>query len=134
MALTRTSGSPEGSLEISLFLGHGVATTAFAYSLVEPISLTAVSAGVLMGRVRCLPLHVRCLERRGDGLRPEGEEPGLGDSPGESAHITVLHRILDDDICRPDGNGPDGSAPEHDAPNGVPAPLGHLTNIISKRI
>jgi len=40
---------PRGFPEISLFLGHGVATTAFAYSLVEPVSLTAVSAGVLMG-------------------------------------------------------------------------------------
>jgi len=40
---------PRGLPEISLFLGHGVAVTAFAYSLVEPVSLTAASAGILMG-------------------------------------------------------------------------------------
>jgi len=40
---------PRGFPEICLFLGHGVATTTFAYSLVEPVSLTAISAGVLMG-------------------------------------------------------------------------------------
>jgi len=40
---------PKGLPEISLFLGHGLATTAFAYSLVEPVTLTAVSAGILMG-------------------------------------------------------------------------------------
>lgn len=40
---------PRGFPEISLFLGHGLATTAFAYSLVEPVTLTAVSAGILTG-------------------------------------------------------------------------------------
>jgi len=40
---------PKGLPEIALFLGHGVATTTFAYSLVEPISLSAISAGVLVG-------------------------------------------------------------------------------------
>jgi len=40
---------PRGLPEISLFLGHGLATTAFAYSLIEPVSLTAVSAGILTG-------------------------------------------------------------------------------------
>jgi len=40
---------PKGLPEIPLFLGHGFAVTAFAYSLVEPVSLTAVSAGILMG-------------------------------------------------------------------------------------
>jgi len=40
---------PRGLPEIPLFLGHGFAVTAFAYSLVEPISLTAVSAGILLG-------------------------------------------------------------------------------------
>jgi len=40
---------PRGLPEIPLFLGHGLATTAFAYSLVEPVTLTAVSAGILLG-------------------------------------------------------------------------------------
>jgi len=40
---------PRGLPEIPLFLGHGLATTAFAYGLVEPVSLTAVSAGILLG-------------------------------------------------------------------------------------
>jgi len=40
---------PEGLPEIPLFLGHGFAVTAFAYSLVEPVTLTAISAGVLLG-------------------------------------------------------------------------------------
>jgi len=35
--------------EISLFLGHGFATTGFAYSLVKPFDLTAFAAGVLLG-------------------------------------------------------------------------------------
>jgi len=40
---------PRGLPEIPLFLGHGFAVTVFAYSLVEPINLTAVSAGILLG-------------------------------------------------------------------------------------
>jgi len=40
---------PRGFPEVALFLGHGFAVTAFAYCLVEPISLEAVSAGVLLG-------------------------------------------------------------------------------------
>jgi len=40
---------PRGLPEVALFLGHGFAVTAFSYCLVEPISLEAVSAGVLLG-------------------------------------------------------------------------------------
>jgi len=40
---------PKGLPEIPLFLGHGFAVTAFAYSLVETVSLTAISAGILLG-------------------------------------------------------------------------------------
>jgi len=40
---------PRGLPEVALFLGHGFAVTAFAYCLVAPISLEAVSAGILLG-------------------------------------------------------------------------------------
>jgi len=42
---------PKGYGEIGLFLGHGFATTSFAYSLVKTVDLTGASAGVLLGFV-----------------------------------------------------------------------------------
>jgi len=35
--------------ELYLFLGHGFATTSFAYSLVKPLDLTGLAAGLLLG-------------------------------------------------------------------------------------
>jgi 4-hydroxybenzoate polyprenyltransferase len=40
---------PKGLGEVGLFLGHGFATTSFAYALVKPLDYTGVSAGVLLG-------------------------------------------------------------------------------------
>jgi len=35
--------------EVWLFLGHGFGTTTFAYSLIRPLDLTGISAGILLG-------------------------------------------------------------------------------------
>lgn len=40
---------PRGLGEIPLFLGHGFGTVTFSYSLVRPISIEAVVAGILLG-------------------------------------------------------------------------------------
>ena len=50
MALTYTDWfKPRGLGEMSLFLGHGFGSTNFAYSLVKPVDLTGLSAGILLG-------------------------------------------------------------------------------------
>jgi len=50
MALTYTDlFKPRALGEVSLFLGHGLGSTCFAYSLVKPVDLTGLSAGVLLG-------------------------------------------------------------------------------------
>ena len=50
MALTYTDIlKPRGLGEIGLFLGHGFGSTTFAFSLVKPIDLTGISAGILLG-------------------------------------------------------------------------------------
>jgi len=40
---------PKGLGEVGLFLGHGFATTSFAYSLVKPLDLAGLVAGVFLG-------------------------------------------------------------------------------------
>jgi len=47
--LWKPKGKPKGFGEISLFLGHGFGACTFAYSLVKPVDLTALSAGTLLG-------------------------------------------------------------------------------------
>jgi 1,4-dihydroxy-2-naphthoate octaprenyltransferase len=40
---------PKGLGEVGLFLGHGLATTSFAYALARPLDLAGLAAGVLLG-------------------------------------------------------------------------------------
>ena len=50
MALTYTDFlKPRGLGEVALFLGHGLGSTGFAYSMVKPVDLTGLSAGTLLG-------------------------------------------------------------------------------------
>lgn len=50
MALTYTDFfKPKGFGEIALFLGHGIGATAFAYTMIAPFDVTALSIGVLLG-------------------------------------------------------------------------------------
>jgi len=124
---------PRGLPEIALFLGHGFAVTAFAYSLVEPVTLTAISAGVLLGLFAASASTLDAWKdvetdyaRRVKGLAWTIAQANLPISQYWMGSLMMIYAVQMGMVLM-------GLLPSATLPTMFLLPLGHLTGIILER-